>query len=133
MEQSGLGCVARAYDVFKVPLDVAVNLALAVSVAGTRDKHGDVDHQAAQLLNRGLEPWENCVAGPYIRRDVLGKVLLVELGGGLGAVERWVSVERAVGIERTLECVYLSFLELLLAQRPSREVFSCGILDFDWV
>jgi hypothetical protein len=87
MEQSSLGCVACPYNVFKVPLDVAVNLALAVSVAGSRDKHGDVDHQTAQLLNRRLEPWEDCVSGPYIRRDVFRKVLLVEFGSGLGAVE----------------------------------------------
>ncbi|KAJ6442643.1 FRG1-like family protein [Purpureocillium lavendulum] len=99
VQQAGLCGVGRADDVLEVAARVALDLALGEAVAGAGDEHGHVDDEAAQGRDGGLEARQDPLVGPQVGRQVLGERLRRELGRGLGALERRVHVEGAVGVD----------------------------------
>lgn len=132
VQQAGFGGGGCAHDVLEVAGGVVGDLLLGEPVAGAGHEHGDVDDQAAEVLERLLEPREGGLAGPDVGGEVLGEVVGVELGRRRGAGQGWVDVEGAVGVEGALEGVDLAVLEGFLAEGPAGEVLGLFVFEFVW-
>lgn len=113
----------------EVALWVAGDILLGKPVTGASDENGHVDDEATQTSQGRLESGESSLGRPNIGREVFGKCFLGELRGWLGALERGVDVEGAVGVVRALEGVDLAVFEGFLSKRPAGEILGLDILQ----
>ena len=111
----------------EVPLWVSLDLLLGESITGTGDEDGDVDDEAAEAGEGGLETGENGLGWPYVGGEILGESGRGEVCGGTGALQGRVDVEGAVCVVGALEGVDLAVLEGLLSERPASEILGLGV------
>ncbi|KAI6748109.1 hypothetical protein HG531_008651 [Fusarium graminearum] len=98
VQKTGLGGAGRADDVLEVSSGVSWDILLSEAIACTSDENGYINDETAQRRHGGLEAWEYILWRPDVGGQILGEVISRELLGRLGAFERWVDVECAVGV-----------------------------------
>lgn len=129
MQKPRLGGTARLDHMLQIPQRIAINLLLSKTIHGPSDKDGDVDDEATQSGERGLEPRQRTLGRPDVGGQVLGEGGLGECRRGFGALEGRVDVEGAVGVVGALEGVDLAVLEGLFAEGPAGEVLGLYIFQ----